>query len=55
MEDEQLYAIAAESEEVRRERAALRKKLHVLKSGKQALYEHIGKADYSRIRNTKVF
>jgi hypothetical protein len=43
MDDEQLHSIAAESEEVRYERDALRKKLEVLQSGKRILYEHIGK------------
>ncbi|KAF1912524.1 dynamin-1 [Ampelomyces quisqualis] len=40
MEDEQLYAIAAESEEGRRQRAAWLKELHILKSSKQVLCEH---------------
>jgi hypothetical protein len=43
MEDEQIQAIAAESEETRDKRTALRKKLSVLQSGRQALYEHKGK------------
>jgi hypothetical protein len=43
MDDKQLHAIAAESEEVRHERSSLQKKLVVLQSGKQILYEHIGK------------
>lgn len=42
MEDEQLHAIAAESEENRAQRAALQQKLAVLQSGKQILNEHIG-------------
>ncbi|EAT88305.2 hypothetical protein SNOG_04545 [Parastagonospora nodorum SN15] len=42
MDDEQLQAIAAESEDVRCERDTLRKKLEVLQSGKRILYEHIG-------------
>lgn len=44
MDDEQLYAIAAESKEVRYERSSLKQKLAVLESGKQILYEHIGKS-----------
>jgi hypothetical protein len=42
MDDGQLSAIAAECEEVRLERESLRKKLEVLQSGKQILYQHIG-------------
>jgi GTPase SAR1 family protein len=44
MDDEQLYAIAAESEDVRYERSSLRKKLEVLQSGRQILYKHMGKS-----------
>lgn len=44
MDDELLRAIASESEETRDERASLKEKLSVLKSGKQVLSEHIGKA-----------
>ena len=43
MNDEQLSAIASESEDIRHERATLKQKLSVLESGKQVLYEHIGK------------
>jgi hypothetical protein len=43
MDDEQLHAIAAESEGVRYERSSLQKKLQVLQSGRQILYEHIGR------------
>jgi hypothetical protein len=43
MDDEQLYAIAAESEDARDERSSLKKKLDTLKSGKQILHEHMGK------------
>jgi hypothetical protein len=42
MDDEQLHAIAAESEDAREERLLLKSKLDALKSGKQILYEHIG-------------
>ena len=42
MDDEQLRAIASESEEVRNERASLKQKLSVLESGRQVLFEHIG-------------
>jgi hypothetical protein len=42
MDDEQLRAIASESEETRSERASLKQKLGVLESGKQVLFEHIG-------------
>lgn len=42
MDDEQLHAIAAESEETRANRAALQQKLAVLQSGKQILHEHSG-------------
>jgi hypothetical protein len=45
MDDEQLFAIAAESEEIRLERTLLRAKLDSLQSGKNILYKHIGKAD----------
>ncbi|RMZ66737.1 interferon-induced gtp-binding mx [Pyrenophora seminiperda CCB06] len=41
MDDEQLFAIASESEVIRHERATLRQKLSVLESGKQVLFEHI--------------
>lgn len=44
MDDEQLHAIAAESEEMRQECEALRKKLNVLQSGTRVLREHIGKS-----------
>jgi hypothetical protein len=43
MDDEQLRAIASESEEIRSERASLKQKLSVLESGKQVLFEHMGK------------
>jgi hypothetical protein len=42
MDDEQLRAIASESEEIRSERVSLKQKLSVLESGKQVLFEHIG-------------
>jgi hypothetical protein len=42
MDDEQLRAIASESEEIHTERLALKQKLSVLESGKQVLFEHIG-------------
>jgi hypothetical protein len=45
MDDEQLFAIAAESEEIRSERTMLRAKLESLQSGKKILYKHIGKLD----------
>jgi hypothetical protein len=43
MDDEQLRAIASESEEIRSERASLEQKLSVLESGKHVLFEHMGK------------
>jgi len=43
MDDEKLCAIASESEDIRRERTTLKQKLGVLESGKQVLFEHIGK------------
>jgi hypothetical protein len=43
MDDEQLRAIASESEEIRNERASLKQKLSVLESGKHVLFEHMGK------------
>ncbi|KAH3968584.1 hypothetical protein HBH70_134870 [Parastagonospora nodorum] len=48
MDDEQLQAIAAESEDVRCERDTLRKKLEVLQSGKRILYEHIAMRPITR-------
>jgi hypothetical protein len=53
MDDEQLQAIAAESEDVRCERDTLRKKLEVLQSGKRILYEHIGKPRQRLTRQTQ--
>lgn len=52
MDDEQLQAIAAESEDVRFERDALQKKLEVLQSGKRILYEHIGKSSQHLTRQS---
>jgi hypothetical protein len=43
MEDEQLHDIAAECEEVRKERSSLKQKLEVLDTGKKILREHMGK------------
>jgi len=43
MDDEKLCAIASESEDIRHERTTLKQKLSVLESGKQVLFEHIGK------------
>lgn len=54
MDDEQLQAIAAESEDVRFERDALRKKLEVLQSGKRILYEHIGKSRQRPARQSHI-
>ncbi|KAF2831259.1 P-loop containing nucleoside triphosphate hydrolase protein [Ophiobolus disseminans] len=45
MDDEQLHAIAAESEEIRCGRLSLQHKLEVLSSGKQILHEHMGECD----------
>jgi hypothetical protein len=52
MDDEQLRAIASESEEIRSERASLEQKLSVLESGKHVLFEHMGKTSDRIFINT---
>lgn len=43
MNEDQLHVIASESPEVQDERASLKQKLDVLESGKEILFEHMGK------------